>query len=101
VLALSLTALMAVGRFETYHSGVRPPPAYNKHTALFPNLVSRGNQKDRRHSGQGVRCHRVSSVRSQMNPGPYSMPYRPLHLWGLLVACSGGVNEPPSAKGEF
>ena len=35
-----------------------------------------------------------------MNPGPY----RPLYLWGWqagTVARSGGVNEPPPAKGEF
>jgi hypothetical protein len=34
-------------------------------------------------------------VISLMYPGPY----RPLYLWGWLVA--GGFNEPPSAKGGF
>ena len=39
--------------------GSDPPPAYNKRTTLFPNPVSRGNQKDRDTVGV-TGCHQES-----------------------------------------
>ncbi len=63
---------------------------------LFDNL-NIPIHRDAQHREDPPDTPRVKvSSKCQMNPGPYW----PLSLWGFHLPV-GGVNEPPSAKGEF